>query len=127
MLNDYLDFPYVQQVFRITKTVTILKTQTTSTEIIHGITSLAPDKADPARLLKLHRGHWSIENKSHYVRDMAYDEDRCRIRTGKGPQVMAALRNFSVSLMRLHGVSNITGKMRELAHRPCLILGMLGL
>lgn len=126
-LNDYLTFPHVQQVFRITKTVTNLKTQTTTTEVIHGITSLPPDRADPARLLKLHRGHWSIENKSHYVRDMAYDEDRCRIRTGKGPQVMAALRNFAVSLMRMHGARNITQKMRELAHRPHLVLGMLGI
>lgn len=126
-LNNYLEFPHVRQVFRITKTVTIQKTQTTTTEIIYGITSLAPDKADPARILKLHRGHWSIENKSHYVRDMAYDEDRCRIRTGKGPQVMAALRNFAVSLMRMNRVNNISRKMRELSHRSHLILGMLGL
>ncbi|MBI5470310.1 ISAs1 family transposase [Candidatus Kaiserbacteria bacterium] len=125
-LNDYLKFPHVHQIFRITKTVTNLKTQTTTTEIIYGITSLPPDKADPDRLLNLHRGHWSIENKSHYVRDMAYDEDRCRIRTGKGPQVMAALRNFAVSLMRMHGVNNIARKIRELAHRPHLVLGMLG-
>lgn len=126
-LNGYIEFPHVQQIFRITKTVTILKTQMTTTEIIYGITSLATCNAGPARLLNLHRGHWSIENKSHYVRDMAYDEDRCRIRTGKGPQVMAALRNFAVSLMRMNGVSNITREMRELAHRPHLVLGMLGI
>lgn len=125
-LNGYLEFPHVQQVFRIIKTVTNLKTQASTKEIIYGITSLPLCRADPARLLKLHRGHWSIENKSHYVRDTAYDEDRCRIRTGKGPQVMAALRNFAVSLMRMHGVNNIARKIRELAHCPHMILGMLG-
>lgn len=126
-LDGYLNFPHVQQIFRITKTVTILKTQETSTEIIYGITSLRPEAASADRLLQLHRGHWAIENKSHYVRDMAFDEDRCRIRTGKGPQTMAAIRNFAMSLLRLNGLTAITKSMREIAHRPHLAFALMGI
>ena len=37
------------------------------------ITSLNPDQASSARLLELVRGHWSIENRSHWVRDVTFD------------------------------------------------------
>lgn len=47
------------------------------------------------------RGHWSIENKVHWVRDVTYDEDRSQTRTGTGPQVMAALRNAAIGAPRL--------------------------
>ena len=126
-LNGYLQFPHVRQVFRILKTVTIVKSQKTTNETIYGITSLTPEKASGARLLALHRGHWSIENKSHYVRDVAYDEDRSQIRTKNGPWIMAAIRNFAVSLLRIFGVANIGKKLREVARRPHLALHMLGL
>ena len=53
------------------------------------------------------RGHWGIENKLHWVRDMAYDEDRSQIRIGRGAQAMAGLRNFSISCLRLAGWDNI--------------------
>jgi len=95
LLNDYVDFPYCGQVFRLERERIILKTGKKEQETVYGITSLGPEKADPARLLSLNRGQWSIENSEHYVRDMAYDEDRQQIRTKNGPQVMAALRNFA--------------------------------
>jgi predicted transposase YbfD/YdcC len=50
------------------------------------------------RLLELNRRHWSIENRSHYVRDVTFDGDRSRIRIGHGPAVMASLRNFAIAL-----------------------------
>jgi len=73
------------------------------------------------------RGQWSIENRSHYVRDMAFDEDRGQIRKGKGPQMMACLRNFAISLLRLAKVKNITKALRDLWARPHLALRLLGL
>ena len=127
VLNGYLDFPYCGQVFRLERIRLIVKTGKVEQETVHGITSLTPAKADPARLLELNRGHWSIENRSHYVRDMAYDEDRSQVRQKNGPQVMAALRNFAISLLRLGGVKNITSALRRYARSTRLALHLLGL
>lgn len=71
------------------------------------------------------RGHWSIENKLHWVRDVDYDEDRCQIRVGAGPQVMATLRNTAISLLRLDGHTSIAAAHRHHArdyHRPIELL-----
>ena len=46
----------------------------------------------PTGLAAIIRGHWHIEDRLHWVRDMDYDEDRSRVRTASGPRVMAALR-----------------------------------
>ncbi len=127
LLNNYLDFPYCGQVFKIIRERTKLTTGKTSTETVYGITSLTAQKADPERLLALSRGHWSIENRSHYVRDMLYDEDRHQLRKGKGPQMMACLRNFAISLLRLMNYKNITKATREFAARSHLALKLLRL
>jgi len=131
VLNDYikdqLDFPYVAQVFRLTRDVSHLKSGRTSHETVYGITSLSPDKADAARLLPLNRGHWSIENRSHYVRDVTFDEDRSTVRTANGPAVMAGLRNFAISLLRLSAIATIASKLREIAARPHLAFQLIGL
>ena len=68
-------------------------------EAVYGITSLKRQAADARRLLGLTRGHWGIENGSHYVRDETLGEDRCRVRTGNAPQVLAAIRNAVVHLL----------------------------
>jgi len=96
-------------------------------ETVFGITSLTVDKANSEKVLSYVRGQWSIENRSHYVRDMAFDEDRAQIRKGKGPQMMACLRNFAVSLLRLAKVQNISKALRDLWAKPHLALKLLGL
>lgn len=53
------------------------------------------------------RGHWGIENKSHYPRDVAWREDAQQIYTGSGPQVLATLRNLALGLFRINGISKI--------------------
>jgi hypothetical protein len=70
----------------------------TTVAVVHGITSLSPQRADAARLLELTRGHWEIENGLHDRRDVTPGEDASRIRTGAAPEVMAALRNTVVHL-----------------------------
>lgn len=55
---------------------------------------------------------WRIENEIHWVRDVVYDEDLSQIRTGRGAQSMAGLRNFSVSYLRLAGWENIARALR---------------
>jgi len=126
-LNDYLDFPYVAQVFVIQRERTNLVTGEFRRETVHGLTSLNSQNADPRRLLSLNRCHWSIENGLHYVRDMSFDEDRCRIRKQAGAQVMASLRNLAISLLRLAAAVNIAAALRFCAHHQLRALRLIGL
>jgi len=127
-LSGYLDFPYNAQVARIERITLQVKTKKTRTEVVYLITSLSRDKADAKRLLALNRGHWEIENRVHWVRDVNFDEDRSQVRTGAGPRVMATLRNLAISLLRLRDKSRrIAEALRDLAARPHLALAMVGL
>lgn len=109
-LNEWAHWPALAQVGRLTS-LRRRKGQTTI-ETSYIITSLSPQQATPAQLLALVRGHWGIENRLHWVRDVTFDEDRCQIRTGAAPQVMAALRNLVIGLFRLSGVRNIAAALR---------------
>lgn len=104
-----------------------LSTGKKHSEIVYGLTSLNQHKADPIRLLELSRGHWSIENRLHYVRDVAYDEDRCRIRTGNGPQIMASIRNLAISLLRITGATLIAPALRYCARMGVNVMRFLGI
>jgi predicted transposase YbfD/YdcC len=103
------------------------KTGQTSSELVAGITSLSKDRATPDMLLRDNRLHWGIEDRVHYVRDFTYDEDRCQIKTKNGPQMMACIRNFVISILNLLGLSKIASTLRFFASRPHEALGVLGL
>jgi len=72
---------------------------TVEVEVSYAITSLSPDEANAERLLVFVRDHWTIENQLHSVRDVTLGADACRVRTGAGPPVLAALRNAVVHLL----------------------------
>lgn len=93
----------------------------------YGITSLTLEQADPARLLRLSRGHWQIENSLFWVRDVTFDEDRSQIRTGAGPRVFATLRNLAISMFRLRGLTNIAAALRSYSWNPDRVLTLAGL
>jgi predicted transposase YbfD/YdcC len=98
-----------------------------TTETVYAITSLHVYQATPAQLAGWIRRHWHIENKIHYVRDVTYDEDRSQIRTGTGPEVMAALRNAAIGALRTAGITNIAAATRHHARdstRPLALLGI---
>ena len=97
------------------------------TEVAYGITSLSPEKADAQRLLSLNRGHWCIENRLHWVRDVTFDEDRSQVRVGEGPRVMATLRNLAISLFRLQEVKNTAQALRKCGWNMELALNCVGL
>jgi len=84
-------------------------------EAVYGVTSLSPARATPGRLLAWVRGQWQIENQSHWVRDVTFNEDRSRVRCGNLPQVMVALRNTTIGLLRWAGHTNIASACRRLA------------
>ena len=97
------------------------------TEQIFCITDLTPEQADPGQLLALNRGHWSIENRLHWVRDVTFDEDRCQIRKGHGPQVLACLRNAVIGLLRRlirQPRQSIASMIRHFAAHPALALAV---
>jgi predicted transposase YbfD/YdcC len=121
----------VRQVFRVTRDCTwtdrVTGERKTSRETVYGITSLSRDQADAGRLLQLNRQHWTIENGVFYVRDETFGEDRSRIRTQSGPQVMAALRNAALSLLRLSGSTNISASLRSCAWNTQRTRNLLGI
>lgn len=97
----------------------------TTREVVYGITSLSRTQADAARLLALMRGHWGIENRLFWVRDMTFGEDACRVRTGAAPQNLAAIRNAGISLLRRWGHTNLARALREHACRLDTLLTKL--
>lgn len=122
-----MDFPHCGQVFEVQRTVRELDGTPLRHEIVQGITSLSADKASPSRLLEIVRGHWSIENSLHHVRDVTFDEDRSQVRKKAGPQVMATLRNLAISLLRLAGETNIAAAARHCNRFTGKTLRLIGL
>lgn len=96
-------------------------------EVVYGITSLSPGGAGPEQLLGLTRGQWLIENRSHWVRDVTYGEDHSQARCGSIPQVMAAVRNTAIGLLRGAGHPNIAAATRYYAAQPGEALALLGI
>jgi predicted transposase YbfD/YdcC len=97
----HLDWPGAAQVVRIERHRRVQGRD--SVEIAYLVTSLSAAEAGPARLLALSRAHWAIENRLHYVRDVSFNEDRCRVRAGARP--LSALCNLAVSLIRKTGAA----------------------
>ena len=83
--------------------------------------------AGAGQLLKWTRGHWSIENRSHYVRDVTMGEDASRVRKRSGPQVMAAFRNATIGWLRTMGVTNIAEALRRNASQVGELFARLGI
>ena len=83
--------------------------------------------AIPERLLTFKRGHWTVENRLHYVKDVTIAEDRSTVHVDNGPKVMAALRNTAVSLLRRAGFSTIAARMRYNSGHPQAALEVLSL
>ncbi len=124
-MNAYLApaWPLIAQVAQVTRTVT--EQGETSTEVLYLITDLSPQQASPLRLLGLVRGHWGIENRSHYVRDVCFQEDRSRLRSGNGPQILAAFRNLAISLIHRGGSCQISATRRSFSYHPHQALALL--
>jgi predicted transposase YbfD/YdcC len=98
-----------------------------SVQTVYAITSLDHRDADPALLGTWVRGHWSIEARLHWVRDVTFGEDHSQVRTAHGPTNLAALRILAINALRLTGHTNIAAGLREHARTPLLPLVTLGL
>jgi len=113
-LNGYLRFPHVRQAYAIERETIHKKSGKRSLELAYAITSRSPNEANAQRLLEINRGHWVIENSCHYILDWNYDEDRCRIRTGHGPENITRLRRFAISVIKSKNVRSVAQTMRRL-------------
>jgi predicted transposase YbfD/YdcC len=122
-----LGFPHAAQAIQITRRVRELGSRTWRTVTVYAVTSLAIGTASPAQLAGYVRGHWRIENRLHWVRDVTFDEDRSQARTGNLPRTMATLRNLAISVLRLAGIGNIAAALRHNGRDPTRPLTILGL
>jgi predicted transposase YbfD/YdcC len=134
-----LGFPHAAQVFLIERYTTRkvrkriknsrrYKTVQVKTAIaVLGITSLSSREAAPEHLATYVRGHWSIENRLHWVRDVTFREDASQVKTGSRPRIMATLRNLVIGLIRQAGYTRIAATLRKIKNSPPLLLSILGL
>jgi predicted transposase YbfD/YdcC len=98
-LNDFLDWPFLNQVFKLERRVTETKTGQIKERVIYGVTSLTRDEVTPEELLAMIRSYWGIENGLHYRRDVTLLEDRTRMTNKKAGQVMACINNLVLGLL----------------------------
>ncbi len=124
-LNGYLVFAHVGQAFAIERETIKKNSGKRSVEIAYRITSRSKQQADARRLLEINRDHWTIENSCHYIVDWNYDEDRCRIRTGHGPENVTRLRRFAISVISSKGVRSVAQTMRQLNRNTRLVFDYL--
>ena len=104
--QEWIGFPHANQTMRLTR------------EHVFVITSLPADQANAEQLADYVRGHWGIENRLHWVRDVTYREDTSQIRTGNAAHVMASIRNLAISIHRLTGATNIAKALRSGIRNP---------
>ena len=122
----YVDFPGLRFVAQLRRQVESKKDgRKRKPETVYLLTSLPPEQAPPRRLLRLNRCYWGIENRIHWVRDVALREDHSRIRKGTLPRLLAAFANFAISLLRLLKTPNIKRRMAQLRLHPHQAVALL--
>ena len=125
LLNDYLDWPHVEQVFKLERRFTYLSTGLVETQVQYGLTSLTARKACPKRLLKIIRSEWGIENGLHYRRDVTYQEDQTRITAKSLGRVMATINNLVIGLINHQGFVNHAHARRVFNACPAKALALI--
>ena len=127
----WVDFPGAAQMVQVRRTRTTKNrrntgknssgsAKTTTVEVVYLVYSPPMTDAQPETVAAWIQGHWGIENRLHWVKDMVFDEDHHQLRTANGPEIMAALRNLAISLIRLaYGIqAAIASTTRSLSRQP---------
>ncbi len=125
-LADWLGWPGGRQVLRRTCRRVIVATGEVSEDVTDGMTSLSAQQATAAVLERLWRGHWAIENRVHYPRDVTLGEDAGQAYRGNTPQALAALRNAVLNLFRAHGWQSVADALRHYGAFPDRALRLIG-
>jgi predicted transposase YbfD/YdcC len=124
-LTTEIGFPHARLAIQIVRRRRSLTSRTGNTETGYAITDMTWREIGCDQLAEAIRGHWGIENRLHWIRDVVFAEDHSQIRTGTGPAVMATLRNLAVSLHRLNGAANIAAACRHVSRHPNRVLPLL--
>jgi predicted transposase YbfD/YdcC len=124
-LNAFSDWPHLGYACTVQRVVT--RAGQTTYEEAYAVTSLTPARTTATALQALWRGHWSIENRLHYVRDVTLGEDRCQVRTGAAPAALAAVRNTVIGIVHRAGHANVAAALRQYSYRPGEALTRLGI
>jgi hypothetical protein len=125
VLTKHQDWPGLKQGFELVRERTERGQKTV--EVVHGITSLHAERADARRLLELTRGHWGIENRLHYKRDVTMGEDASRVRKGVAPRVTAALRYTVIHVLSDVAVPSLVAAVRTMGNCLSQAVSVLGL
>lgn len=127
--RETLGWPGAAQIFVVERKVSRggTKGRKHSRALVYGITSLPRERAGAEELLRLNRGHWSIENRSHWVKDVVLGEDASQVASGKIARILAALRSTVLNLVRAERAPNVAARLRRIAARPAEGLTLLGL
>lgn len=115
LLQGYLDWPGVKQVFKLERIVLSSGGQAVRSETVYGLTSLSADEARPAQLLDWTRLYWGIENGLHRRRDVTLHEDATRMSNSDQAKLLAAINNFVVGLATYVGFTNVAEARRYFA------------
>ena len=112
-LKKTLGFPHLESFVRVYRErCDLADVPLGDPETSYYLSDLTGRLASPQAFAYYIRGHWGIENRSHNVRDRTFDEDRCQVRRGGAPQVLATLRNIAISVLRLVGFEHIPSGLR---------------
>ena len=122
----WISWPGAKQVLRRTCTRRDVKSGKTTVCVSYGVTSLSPTTATPADLERLWRHHWTIENKTHYIRDVSMGEDACQVRTANAPRALTILRNIVLNALKAGAWHSIPAAQRALAASVRFVLSFLG-
>lgn len=125
MLNDYLDWPALQQVFKMERHFTYASTGKVLQETQYGITSLKADVANPEKMLALVRSEWGIENGLHYRRDVTFGEDKTRMIHKTIARSMALINNLVIALLNTQGFTNHAQARRTFEAKPFSAITLL--
>lgn len=125
LLNDYLDWPHLGQVFKLERRFSDLATGKVTCEVQYGLTDLTAQQASPGRLLQIVRSHWGIENGLHYRRDVTYLEDQTRMTHKKMGRAMAIINNLVISLLNSQGYVNHAHARRVFDASPDKALSLI--
>jgi predicted transposase YbfD/YdcC len=98
-LKDFLEWPYLEQVFKLERRSVSHKTGEIHEQIVFGFTSLSREEISPLKLLEMTRSYWGIENGLHYRRDVTLREDYTRLTKGRAGQTMACLNNLILGIL----------------------------
>lgn len=125
-LNDFLTFPDVAQVVRRTRCALNHRTGRRSVQVEFLITSLPRQLISLAQLARFRRWHWTIENVTHYPRDVSFGEDRCPVHLGSAPQALAAFRNAVAGTLKVEGWPYLPNAFRFCRHNLQISLQWIG-